>query len=86
MDEWTFTVIWRICVCLIALAMYGYIAYSLGKSKAEIFDMDNLYDDDDMEEATEEAYSEGYKAALQQIIQNYSDERTENNEENKREG
>ena len=92
MDEWTFTVIWRICVCLIALALYTYVAYQFGKSKAEIFD--NTDDEIETEEALHDAYQRGrqdalmmiyahfgYKPGIQEYIENEL-ERNTNNEEN----
>ena len=73
MDEWTFTVIWRICVCLIALALYTYIAYQFGKSKAEIFDLDG---DDPEREADiyHTGYSDGYAAAIADVIKSHGPE------------
>ena len=60
MDEWTFTVIWRICVCLIGLALYTYVAYQFGKSKAEIFDLDGV-EPEEIEEAYNNGYEDGYR-------------------------
>ena len=85
MDEWTFTVIWRICVCLIALALYTYIAYQFGKSKAEIFDLDGN-DPEREADIYHTGYSDGYASAIADVLKSQDPtwvERINRNEENK---
>ena len=85
MDEWTFTIIWRICVCLIALALYTYVAYQFGKSKAEIFDCSEV-DEEALAEAYNEGLSDGYASAIADVIKSQDPtwvERINRNEENK---
>lgn len=60
MDAYILTVITKIAMAFIALALFGVLCYCLGKSKAEIFDNDT----EDLEEAFNEAYNHGWNDAI----------------------
>ena len=79
MTECEFIVLWRCIIAFIALFLFGYLCYQFGRSKAEIFDLDedpneydedlDKYDEDEIDpKIREKIYNEGYNDGVQDGI------------------